>query len=107
MLELGRLFSARCKIERVFLAKGFPLTPDPSPQKFGVSLVRLGSLTVRIYGERGASIEQRESKVSTIGLAALTTGDESHAIAKTAQSKQQVRTHELRFVVSRIWLRQR
>ena len=40
-------------------------TPDPSPQKFGVSLIRLVSLTVRIYGERGVSVEQRDSKAFT------------------------------------------
>ena len=37
-------------------------------QKFGVSLIRLGSLTVRIYGERGASMEQRNFEVSAIAL---------------------------------------
>ena len=30
---------------------GFPLTPDPSPQKFGVSLFRLGSLSPNFWGE--------------------------------------------------------
>ena len=42
-------------------------TPDPSPQKFGVSLIKFGSFTVRIYGERGASLEQRDSEASAIG----------------------------------------
>ena len=63
---MGRLIWAKCKIKRVFLAKGFPLTPDPpdpSPQKFGVSLIKLNSVFVRIYGERGASMEQRDSEV--------------------------------------------
>ena len=34
-------------------------------------MVRLGSLTVRIYGERGASMEKRDSEVIAIGLEAL------------------------------------
>ena len=61
---VGHLFSPKCKIGRVFLVRGFPLTPDPSPQKFGVSLIRLGSLTVRIYGERGARLEQTSLTIS-------------------------------------------
>ena len=40
----------------------------PSPQKFGVSLIRLDSVIVRIYRERGASMEKRDSKVSALGL---------------------------------------
>ena len=72
-LLVGRLFSAKCKIKRVSLVRGFPLTPDPSPQKFGVSLIRLDTGNVRIYGERGAIMEQRDSKVSAVGLAVLTT----------------------------------
>ena len=67
---VGRLFSAKCKIKRVSLVRGFPLTPNPSPQKFGVSLIRLDSGNVRIYGERGAIMEQRDSKVSAVGPAA-------------------------------------
>ena len=68
---MSRLFSAKCEIEWVFLVRGFPLTPNPSPQKFGVSLIKLGSVFVRIYGERGAITEQRDSEVSAIGLAAV------------------------------------
>ena len=45
----------------------------PSPQKFGVSLIRLGSLAVRIYGERGASTEQRDAEVSAIALLTFAT----------------------------------
>ena len=56
----------------MFLARGYPLTPDPSPQKFGVSLIRLDSVTVRIDGERGAIMEQRDYKVSAIVLPAFT-----------------------------------
>ena len=33
-------------------------TPNPSHQKFGVSLIRLDRVVVRIYGEWGASIEK-------------------------------------------------
>ena len=33
-----------------------PHPPTPSPQKFGVSLIRLDSFIVRIYGERGSPV---------------------------------------------------
>ena len=65
-LFMGRLFSTKRIIKRVFFAGGYPLTPNPSPQKFGESLISLGSITVRIYGERGARVEQRNSEVSAI-----------------------------------------
>ena len=71
---MSRLFSAKREFEWVFLVRGFPLTPDPSPQKFGVSLIKLDSVFVRIYGERGALMEKRDSEVSAIGMAALTMG---------------------------------
>ena len=64
-------FRAKCKVKRVSLVRGFPLTPDPSPQKFGVSLIGLDGVNVRIYGERGASMEQHGFKVSAVWLAAL------------------------------------
>ena len=67
---MSHLFSVKCEIEWVFLVSGVPLTLDPSPQKFRVSLMKLDSVIVRIYGERGASMEQRDSEVSAIGLLA-------------------------------------
>ena len=39
----------------MFLARGFP--PTPTPQKFGVSLIKLDSFNVRIYGERGYAVK--------------------------------------------------
>jgi hypothetical protein len=33
----------------------FPLTPNPSSHKFGLSLISMENLFVRICGERGAS----------------------------------------------------
>ena len=41
-----------------------PLTPSPSPQKFGVSLILMDSFPVRISGERGASVEERGASLS-------------------------------------------
>ena len=66
-------FQRNSNFTNVFFARGFPLTSNPSPQKFGVSLTRLDSLIVRIYGERGASLGQWQFKVNAIGLASLTT----------------------------------
>ena len=48
-------------------------------------MVRLDSVTVRIDGERGAIVEQRDSKMGAIGLAALTTGLRS-SISKAVRS---------------------
>ena len=46
-----------CAFQRLIPVRGFPLTPrPPTPQKFGLSFVRLDSLIVRIYGERGSQI---------------------------------------------------
>ena len=50
-----------------------PRPPDPSPQKFGVSLIKFDSGIVRIYGERGAIMEKRDSEVSATAMAALAT----------------------------------
>ena len=53
-------------------------------------MIRLASVIVRIYGERGARMEQRDPEVSAIGLpalAALTTGLRS-SISKAVRSLQ-------------------
>ena len=43
---------------------GSPLTPPaPSPQKFGVSLIKLGGFTVRISGERGSQIREGSTEM--------------------------------------------
>ena len=50
-------FQRGAKSADYFLREVFPLTPNPSPQKFGVSLIRLDSVIVRISGERGVIIQ--------------------------------------------------
>ena len=64
-------------------------------------MIELGSLTVRIYGERGARMEQCNSEVSAIELPAFSNGFSSespdtmdyshHNECKTAARKIEVR----------------
>ena len=52
-----RFNSTRDTIERAILVRDFPLTPrPPTPQKFGLSLIRLDSFFVRSHEERGSQI---------------------------------------------------
>ena len=71
--EMSEMTAVGCGMGSSGPSKLSPLTPSPSPPKFGLSLILVGNLLVRISGERGASrdLGRQPVGIGPIGLGQL------------------------------------
>lgn len=71
--EMSEMTAVGCGMGSSGPSKLSPLTLSPSPPKFGLSLILVGNLLVRISGERGASrdLGRQPVGIGPIGLGQL------------------------------------